>query len=69
MLTIKNSFYSNITFDKFLKAYYKSIKGKGLKCEILEFYYNLENNLITLMDEISTFKYKSSPYREFVIQD
>jgi len=69
VLTIKNSFYSNITFDKFLKAYYKSIKGKGLKCEILEFYYNLENNLITLVDEISTFKYISSPYREFIIYE
>lgn len=69
MLTIKNSFYKYITFDKFLKAYCKSIKDKGNKKEILEFYYNLENNLITLMDEVSTFKYKSSPYREFIIYE
>ena len=69
MLTIKNSYYYNITFDKFLNAYYKSIKGKGNKKEILEFYLNLETNLINLMEDVRNFKYKTSEYREFVIYE
>lgn len=69
MLTIKNSFYNNITFEKFLNAYYKSIKGKKNKEEILNFYLNLETNLINIMDDVRNFNYKTSKYKEFVIYE
>jgi len=69
MLTIKNSFYKNITFEKFLNAYYKSIKGKENKKEILKFYLDLETNIINLMEEVRNFEYKTSEYREFIIYE
>ncbi len=69
MKTIRNSFYENIAFDKFINAYYLSSKNKGPKKEILRFYENLEINIINLMEEIRTFKYKTHEYRMFIIYE
>ena len=69
MKTIKNSFYQNLTFDNLLKAYYLSKKGKENKKECLLFSLDLEVNLINLLNDLSTFKYKISSYKEFIIYE
>lgn len=69
MLTIKNSFYKKLTFNNLLSAYLRAKTNKGNKKEILLFSINLEINIINLMNDISSFKYKNSLYKEFIIYE
>ena len=69
MLTIRNSFYKNLTFNNLLNAYILSKKGKDSKFEVLKFTYNLEIDLINLIELIATFKYKIGIYKEFTIYE
>src|SRR5574344_1265465 len=69
MKTIKNSFYKELTFNNLLDAYLRAKKGKGDRLEILLFSFDLEVNIINLMNSITSFKYKTSNYSSFVIYE
>lgn len=69
MKSIRNSFYSNLTFDNLLYSYNKTKVGKSYVLEVLDFNYNLEINIINLIEIIGTFKYKISPYKSFIIYE
>ena len=49
MKSIRNSFYSNLTFDNLLYSYNKTKVGKSYVLEVLDFNYNLEINIINLI--------------------
>ena len=52
MKSIRNSFYSNLTFDNLLYSYNKTKVGKSYVLEVLDFNYNLEINIINLINKI-----------------
>ena len=64
---IKNVFYENLTFKKFMEAHQRSKKHKTSKAEIIKFELNLENNIINLINEIKAGKYKMGKYYTFKI--
>lgn len=67
--TIKNIFYSKLTFERMLNAHYRACKGKKQKKEVIIFEMNLETNIIRIIDEIKEGRYKFGEYREFVIYE
>lgn len=69
MKSIRNSFYSNLTFFNLLYSYNKTKVGKSYVLEVLCFEYNLEINLINLLNSIATFNYKIGSYKSFIIYE
>ena len=67
--TIKNCFYSKLTFEKMLQAHFRAKKHKGRKDEIIKFEFNLENNLINLINSIRNHSYKLGNYFSFKIYE
>lgn len=67
--TIKNSFYKNITFEKFLSAHKRAKKHKTYKPELTAFEINLENNIINLMNQIKNNSYTVGKYYQFIIYE
>lgn len=49
---IKNCFYQNLTFQKFIQAHNRAKKHKTYKDEVIGYELNLENNIINLMNKI-----------------
>ena len=47
---IKNIFLQNLTFEKLMQAHYRAKKHKTYKNEVIKFEFNLENNIINLMN-------------------
>ena len=66
---IKNCFYKNLTFQKLMAAHKRARKHKVYKKEIIEFEFNLENNIINLMNNIQNKKYHLGNYHEFIIYE
>lgn len=56
-------------WDNLLLAYRKTKKGKTNKAEVLEFEYDLENNLIEIQDKFKQQKYQFSGYKTFQIYE
>ena len=69
MKTVNNIFDSVIDFDNLYEAYKAASCGKRYRRAQLEFTANLEENLITIQNEIIWGMWKPLPLREFWIND
>ncbi len=67
--TLKNCFYSKLTFEKMLQAHNRAKLHKSNKDEIIKFEFNLENNLINLVNSIRNGTYKLGNYFSFKIYE
>lgn len=67
--TIKNCFYKNLTFEKMIQAHQRAKQHKASKDEIIQFEFNLENNIVNIINSIKNHTYKSGNYYEFVIYE
>ena len=67
MKTHKNLFQEVCEFENLYNAYLKARRGKNNIKEVLEFTYNLENELIKLKYELISQTFKTGKYRHFVI--
>ena len=65
--TIKNLFYKNLTFDKLLSAHKRARRHKAYKNEVIKFEFNLENNLINLMNNLKNKTYRMGNYFTFKV--
>ncbi len=66
---IKNCFYKNLTFEKFIQAHYRAKKHKCYKDEVIAFELNLENNIINLINSIKNGKYRLGNYYSFKVYE
>lgn len=66
---IKNEFYKKLTFDKMLEAHKRAKKHKGYKDEVIKFEFNLENNLINLINNLKNKTYKMGNYFTFKVYE
>lgn len=67
--TIKNIFYQKLTFEKMYEAYDRAKKNKTDRKEVMAFEYNLEFNLIKLINEIKNDTYYLGEYRCFKVYE
>lgn len=67
--TIKNCFYKNISFEKFLSAHKRAKKHKKYKAEVINFELNLENNITNLMNSIKNNTYSLGKYYSFKVYE
>lgn len=67
--TIRNCFEERLTFDAMLAAHKRARQGKANRGEVLEFEFNLEHNLVNLVERIRKGKYQVGDYREFYIYE
>jgi RNA-directed DNA polymerase len=58
-----------VSLSNLLKAWKEFKRGKGAKEDVLEFEFDLENNLFLLHQELIDKTYKLSPYQEFFVCD
>lgn len=65
----KELFEKVCSFENLHLAYLKARKHKRYRREILEFSYNLENNLLELMGDLKSQKYRHGGYRKFIVCD
>jgi RNA-directed DNA polymerase len=56
-------------FDALYQAYKQARRGKRYRREVLAFTDRLEENLITLQNELIWHTYRQSPYREFYVRE
>ena len=66
---IKNCFYENLTFEKLLQAHNRAKKHKTYKNEVIEFEFNLENNIFNLLNNIKNNRYHLGEYYTFKIYE
>ena len=66
---IRNLFYKNLTFDKILEAHRRARKHKSYKNEVIKFEFNLENNLINLINNLKNQTYKLGKYFTFKVYE
>lgn len=66
---VKKCFYKNLTFEKLLQAHQRAKKNKTFKSEVISFEFNLENNLVNLLNNIKNNKYHLGRYRKFIIME
>ncbi len=66
---IKNVFYKNLTFKKFVEAHNRAKKNKTYKNEVMQFDLNLESNIISLITQIKNGTYKIGKYRNFKVYE
>jgi len=57
------------SFQNLHSAYLKARKCKRYRNEILQFSYNLEDNLLKLQDELASENYQHGEYRKFIVCD
>jgi len=69
MKTSKNLFDSVCSFENLHLAYLRARKCKKYRDYVLEFSYNLEQNLLKLRKELLNQTYQHGSYREFIICD
>lgn len=67
--TITNKFQCSLTFEKMYEAYERAKIGKMKKAEVLEFEYNLELNLISLIEKLKNNQYQIGEYRQFKVHE
>lgn len=66
----KGNFYSQIyNFSNLYLSFLQVRKGKRYKKEILEFSFNLEENLLDLQEDLKNETYKHGDYKTFIIND
>lgn len=66
---IKNVFYKNLTFKKFVEAHNRARKNKLYKNEVLNFDLNLESNIINLINSIKNNTYRVGKYHSFKVYE
>jgi hypothetical protein len=57
------------SFDNLLLAAQKAMRGQRAKPAVARFYFNLENELLQLQDELASGTYQPQPYRVFWIYE
>ena len=67
--TIKNCFYKNLTFEKLLNAHLRARDQKTSKKELILFEMNLENNIVNLLNQLKTGRYRIGKYRTFYVTE
>lgn len=67
--TIKNKFYQNLTFEKFLQAHLRAKQRKMYKNDVLAFDLNLESNIVTLIKSIKNSTYHVGKYHSFTVYE
>ena len=66
---IKNIFYDKLTFNKMLEAHKRARRHKAYKNEVIKFEFNLENNLINLINNLKNRTYKLGKYFTFKVYE
>lgn len=66
---IRNEFYQKLTFDKMLEAHKRAKKHKTYKNEVIQFEFNLENNLINLINNLKSKTYRLGKYFTFKVYE
>lgn len=64
---IRNKFYENLTFFKFIAAHNRAKKNKMSKNEVLSFELNLESNIVSLINSIKNNTYNVGKYYSFKV--
>lgn len=63
------NFYDVISIENLFRAWKKFRKGKRSKQEVVEFEFNLEENIFDLYDRLISGIWKPDPYKAFYVQD
>lgn len=66
---IKNCFYRNLTFEKFISAHKRARAHKTYKNEVIKYEINLENNITNLINNIRNHTYHLGKYYTFKIYE
>lgn len=66
---IKRCFYEKLTFENLMQAHKRARQHKTYKNEVITFEISLENNIINLLNNIRTKKYRLGTYRKFIIYE
>lgn len=66
---IKNMYNELCSYENLYKAYLNARKNKRFRNEVLEFTFNLEENLSQISDELRNHTYKVGKYREFYVYE
>jgi len=69
MKTFKHLYPQVYAFENLFEAYQRARQGKPKTPELCAFDYHLEENLITLRDELRTQTYQPGGYRNFYIAE
>lgn len=69
MKKLKNLYQEICSFENLLEAYKQARKCKRYRSEVLEFTANLEENLITIQNELTWKTYEVGRYKEFFVYD
>jgi hypothetical protein len=69
MKTYGNLFNKTCSFENLHLAYLKARKSKRYRPYVLEFSYNLEENLLNLQKDLLNLTYQPGPYRQFIVCD
>lgn len=69
MKTYPNLYPRVYDFENLYKAYLKARRGKRFREEVLEFTANLEENLITIQNELIWKTYRTGKYRQFYVYE
>ena len=69
MKTYTNLYTRLCSYDNLYLAYRKARKGKTLKTYVVEFEFELDNNINRLKYELESFSYTPVPLTTFVIRD
>ncbi|MDD4187593.1 MAG: RNA-directed DNA polymerase [Bacilli bacterium] len=67
--TINNVFYSSLTFEKMIDAFYRACINKQNKYSVLKYKYKLERNIVDLVESIKLDKYNIGHYKKFIIYE
>ena len=66
---MSKSYNKLISIENLLTAWQEFRLGKSSRLDVMEFEYNLEDNLFTLYEELKKQTYKHNPYHTFHIYD
>lgn len=66
---INNVFYDSLTFEKMYDAFLRAKTNKSNRPEVIEFEYNVERNIVRLVNSIEDGTYKIGDYREFKVYE
>ena len=66
---IKNAFYKNLTFQKLMQAHYRAKQHKSYKAEVIKYEFNLENNIVNLLNNLKNGTYHLGKYFTFKLYE
>lgn len=66
---VKNMYSELCSYENLYKAYLNARKSKRYRNEVLEYTFNLEENLAILNEELTNHTYKVGGYREFYVHE